>query len=219
MNMLRRDFSRGLVATSAVAAMAAPVARAQGARTYKEGADYLSLEKRASTEAGAGKIEVVEFFWYSCPHCNQFEPTLEAWIKKLPKDVVMRRAPVAFRPDFEPQQRLYFAIEAMDMVDKLHAKVFYAIHVEKQQLNTPSAIFAWVEKQGVDKAKFEATFNSFSVATKSRKATQLQNEFQVDGVPALGIAGRFYTSGSMAQTMARALEVTDYLVAEVRKGK
>jgi protein dithiol oxidoreductase (disulfide-forming) len=205
MNMLRRDFSKGLVATSAAAALAAPMAQAQGARTYKEGTDYLSLEKRASTEAGAGKIEVVEFFWYSCPHCNQFEPALEAWIKKL--------------PNFEPQQRLYFAIEAMNMVDKLHAKVFYAIHVEKQQLNTPSAIFAWVEKQGVDKAKFEATFNSFSVATKSRKATQLQNEFQVDGVPALGIAGRFYTSGSMAQTMARALEVTDYLVAEVRKGK
>jgi protein dithiol oxidoreductase (disulfide-forming) len=219
MNMLRRDFSKGLVATSAAAALVTPVAQAQGARTYKEGTDYLSLEKRASTEAGAGKIEVVEFFWYSCPHCNQFEPALEAWIKKLPKDVVMRRAPVAFRPDFEPQQRLYFAIEAMDMVDKLHAKVFYAIHVEKQQLNTPSAIFAWVEKQGVDKAKFESTFNSFSVATKARKATQLQNEFQVDGVPALGIAGRFYTSGSMAQTMARALEVTDYLVAEVRKGK
>ncbi|MDP1885055.1 thiol:disulfide interchange protein DsbA/DsbL, partial [Polaromonas sp.] len=151
-------------------------------------------------------------------HCNTFEPALEEWIKKAPKDVAVRRVPIAFRPDFEPQQRLYYVLEAMNKVDELHKKVFYAIHVEKQMLNTPDLIAAWVEKQGINKAKFIETYNSFSVATKARKATQLQDAYKIDGVPALGIAGRYFTSGSMAQTMGRALQVTDYLIAQVRKG-
>jgi protein dithiol oxidoreductase (disulfide-forming) len=217
--MLRRDFSYGLVAAGAASTLTASLAQAQAARAFKEGDDFLALEKRVGTEAPAGKIEVVEFFWYSCGHCNAFEPALDAWIKKVPKDVAVRRVPIAFQPNFEAQQRLYYTLEALGKVDAMHGKVFYAIHVEKQQINTPEAIFAWVAKQGLDKAKFTALFNSFSVATKARKATQLQNDFKVDGVPALGIAGRFYTSGALTQTMARALEVTDYLVNEVRKGR
>jgi protein dithiol oxidoreductase (disulfide-forming) len=213
--MLRRDFSLGLAATAG----AAQLAYAQAPSGFQEGTDYISLEKRAPTEAAPGKIEVVEFFWYSCPHCNAFEPTLEAWVKAAPKDVVVRRVPVAFRDDFAPQQRLFYVLEAMGKLPELHAKVFYAIHVEKQPLNNQAAIAAWMVKQGVDKAKFDEMFNSFGVATKARKATQLQDQFKVDGVPALGIAGRFYTSGSLAQTMERALKVTDFLIAEVRKGR
>jgi protein dithiol oxidoreductase (disulfide-forming) len=213
--MLRRDFSLGLAATAG----ATQLAYAQAPSGFQEGTDYISLEKRAPTEAAPGKIEVVEFFWYSCPHCNAFEPTLEAWVKAAPKDVVVRRVPVAFRDDFAPQQRLFYVLEAMGKVPELHAKVFYAIHVEKQPLNNQAAIAAWMVKQGVDKAKFDEMFNSFGVATKARKATQLQDQFKVDGVPALGIAGRFYTSGSLAQTMERALKVTDFLIAEVRKGR
>ncbi len=213
--MLRRDFSLGLAATAG----ALQSAYAQAPQGFQEGKDYIALDKRAPTDAGSGKIEVVEFFWYNCPHCNAFEPQLEAWIKRTAKDVVVRRAPVAFRDDFVPQQRLYYALEAMGKVDELHTKVFYAIHVEKQNLNNQANIGAWLEKHGVDKAKFDTLYNSFSVSSKAQKASQLQNLFQVDGVPALGIAGRFYTSGSMAQTMERALAVTDYLIAEVRKGK
>jgi protein dithiol oxidoreductase (disulfide-forming) len=179
----------------------------------------LVLDKPAPTEAGAGKIEVVEFFWYSCPHCNRFEPQLQEWVKKMPKDVVLRRAPVAFRPDFEPQQRLYFVLEAMGKVEELHTKVFNAIHVEKQMLNTPALVADWAEKQGISKAKFVEAYNSFPVATKSRKATLLQDSYKVDGVPALGIAGKYYTSGSVAQTMERALLVTDYLIGLARKPK
>ncbi len=213
--MLRRDFSLGLAASAG----ALQSAYAQAAPGFQEGKDYITLDKRAPTDNAGGKIEVVEFFWYNCPHCNAFEPQLEAWIKRTAKDVVVRRAPVAFRDDFVPQQRLYYSLEAMGKVEELHTKVFYAIHVEKQNLNTQANIGAWLEKQGVDKAKFDALYSSFSVSSKSQKAAQLQNAFQVDGVPALGIAGRFYTSGSLAQTMERALAVADYLIAEVRKGK
>ena len=138
------------------------------------------------------------------------------WSKTQPKDVILKRTPIAFRPDFEPQQRLYYVLEAMGKVEELHKKVFYAVHVEKQALNTPETIAAWAEKQGVNKAKFTELYNSFSVSTKTRKATQLQNAFQVDGVPALGIGGRYYTSGSMAKSMERALQVADYLVVQAR---
>jgi protein dithiol oxidoreductase (disulfide-forming) len=215
--MLRRDFSYALAATTVAAAL--PSAQAQTPRAFQDGVDYLTLDQQAPIEATAGKIEVVEFFWYNCPHCNAFEPKLEGWIKSQGKDIVVRRVPVAFRDEFVPQQRLYYSLEALGKVEELHTKVFYAIHVEKQNLSTLPAISAWVEKHGVDKAKFDALYNSFSVSTKARKATQLQDQFKVDGVPALGIAGRYYTSGSVAQSMDRALAVTDHLIALVRKTK
>lgn len=215
----RREFSLSAASVAAAATLGAavlPTAAQAQAKAFKDGTDYLTLDKPAPTEAAAGQVEVVEFFWYSCPHCNSFEPQLEAWAKKLPKDVVVRRVPVSFRPDFEPQQRLYYVLEGMGKVDALHKKVFYAIHVEKQALNTAALVTAWAEKQGIDKAKFTEMYNSFSVSTKVRKATQLQDIYKVDGVPALGIAGRYYTSGTLAQSMERALLVTDHLVGQSR---
>ncbi|SFV00785.1 thiol:disulfide interchange protein DsbA [Polaromonas sp. YR568] len=217
--MQRREFSLSAASAAVVTlgATALPTLSQAQARAFKEGTDYLELGKAAPTEAPAGKVEVVEFFWYSCPHCNAFEPQLEAWIKQAPKDVVIRRVPVSFRPDFEPQQRLFYVLEAMGKVEELHKKVFAAIHVEKQALNTADLVTAWAEKQGLNKAKFVEMYNSFSVTTKARKATQLQDAYQVDGVPALGVAGRYYTSGSLAQNMARALQVTDFLIAQSRR--
>jgi thiol:disulfide interchange protein DsbA len=217
--MQRREFSiaTASVATAASLGALGTPALAQ-APAPRAGTDYLVLDKPAPVDAPAGKIEVVEFFWYSCPHCNRFEPALEEWIKKAPKDVVVRRVPVSFRPDFEPQQRLYYVLEAMNKVEELHKKVFLAIHGEKQMLNTPELVAAWAEKQGLNRAKFTEMYNSFSIATKARKATQLQDAYKVAGVPALGVAGRFYTSGELAKNMDHALQVTDYLVVQARKG-
>jgi protein dithiol oxidoreductase (disulfide-forming) len=216
--MKRREFS--WVGGAVLTASLCNVSWAQAQATAPAaGVDYQRLDKPVPVDVPAGKIEVIEFFWYSCPHCNAFEPTLEAWIKRAPKDVVVKRVPVGFRADFVPQQRLFFSLEAMGLVEKLHAKVFYAIHVERQRLDTPEAIAEWVTKQGVDKTKFMDQFNSFSVASKQKRAVQLQDAFRVEGVPALGISGRFYTDGTLAKSMERALQVTDHLVAEVRKGR
>ena len=212
--MQRREFSMSAAAVAVSAAGLSLAARAQ--TVFKDGTDFLTLDKPAPVEAPSGQVEVVEFFWYSCPHCNIFEPQLDVWAKKQAKDVVLKRTPIAFRPDFEPQQRLYYVLEGMGKVDELHKKVFYAIHIEKQPLNTADSIAAWAEKQGLNKAKFVEMYNSFSVSTKTRKATQLQNTFQVDGVPALGVGGRYYTSGSMAKSMERALQVADFLVGQAR---
>ncbi len=218
--MKRRDFSAVCGTALATAAVFSTSGTAQAqAKKPEAGADYLVLDKRAGVEAPTGKIEVVEFFWYNCPHCNSFEPTLEAWIKRLPKDVAVRRVPVGFRDDFVPQQRLFYAIEAMGLTDKLHTKVFTAIHGEKLVLNKSEVIADWMAKQGVDKAKFLEQYNSFTVSTKATKATQLQNLYKVEGVPALGIAGRFYTDATLSKSMERGLLVTDYLLAEVRAGR
>jgi thiol:disulfide interchange protein DsbA len=135
------------------------------------------------------------------------------------KDVSVRRVPVAFRDDFVPQQRLFYALEAMGLFDKLHGKVFAAIHVDKQKLARGDEIGDWVGKQGVDKAKFMEQYNSFSVSTKATRGAQLQNAYRVEGVPALGVAGRFYTDGTLASSMERALQVVEFLTGEVRSGR
>jgi thiol:disulfide interchange protein DsbA len=185
-------------------------------QAFRSGKDYITLERPVATEAGNGKIEVLEFFWYSCPHCNQFEPAFEQWAKNAPKDVVVRRVPVAFRDDFVPQQRLYYTLEAMNLVEKMHIRVFTAIHGEKLMLNSDAAVLAWAEKQGIDKAKFEQAYKSFGVATKAKRAVQLQNDFKIEGVPSLGVAGRYYIDGTLAGSMPRALQVADALIAQSR---
>lgn len=216
--MKRRDFSLTLGAAVAGAVLLEPSAMAQ-AKSPEAGTDYQVVEKRAAVEAPADKIEVVEFFWYNCPHCSQFEPAFDAWRKRVPKDLAVRRVPIAFNDSFAPQQRLYYALEAMGLVDQLHAKVFAAIHVEKRDLSKGDSIADWIAKQGVDKSKFLVQYNSFMVNTKVTRATQLQNAYRIEGVPALGVAGRFWTDGSMAKGLDRALQVVEFLAANIRAGK
>jgi thiol:disulfide interchange protein DsbA len=216
--MKRREFSAGAATVLGATALGLP-GGAWAQRRLEEGKDYRKLDKLAPVEAPAGKIEVIEFFWYSCPHCNAFEPKLVSWIGKLPQDVVLRRVPVAFRDDFVPQQRLFYTLQAMGKLDELHAKVFDVIHRGNQPTNREDSILKFAEANGLDKAKFQELYNSFSVSTNARKATQLQNAYQVEGVPAIGVAGRFYTDVTLAGTPDRALQVTEYLITEARKAK
>ena len=216
--MQRRHFSQAMMGSLGALALTHEASWAQKA-PFQEGIEYVTLDKRVPTEVGKGKIEVIEFFWYSCPHCNAFEPRFADWMHKSTKDVEVKRVPVRFRDDFEPQQRMYYVLEALDKVDALHGKLFHAIHVERQNLSGAEALAQWAEKQGVPKAKFQEVYNSFGIVSKARRATQLQESFKVQGVPALGIAGRFYTDGSLAGSMDRALQITDYLIGEVRKGR
>ena len=222
--MKRREFSLATLGSAAALGALSTLglqghALAQGPAKFVAGKDYIKLDRAIPTETETGKIEVIEFFWYSCGHCNAFEPAFGQWVKNAPKDVVVRRIPVAFREDFAPQQRLYFSLEAMGLLDKLHVKVFHAIHGERLTLNTDASILNWIEKQGVDKAKFADTAKSFGVASKLKRAVQLQNDFKVEGVPSLGVAGKYYIDGTSAGSMDRALQVTDSLLALVRQGR
>ncbi len=210
MAMQRRQLSLSALGAAALGALPWTPALAQD---FRAGRDYLTLDKPLATDAGPGQVEVIEFFWYSCPHCNAFEPAFEQWRKSVPKSVLVRRVPVAFRADFEPQQRLFYALEAMNLLDKLHAKVFEAIHVQRLPLNTEAAITDWIGRQGVNASAFGQAFKSFGVTSKVKRAVQLQNDYRVEGVPSLGVAGRYYTDGSMTGSMERAMQVVQHLIA------
>jgi protein dithiol oxidoreductase (disulfide-forming) len=214
--MKRRQFSAHLLgwASAGSAALALP-ARAQGAPV--EGTHFVRLTPPVATSS-PGKIEVIEFFWYGCPHCNAFEPALDAWSKALPDDVAFRRVPAAFNESWVPHQRIFYALESLDLLTAMHRKVFYAIHAQRMRLDKPADINAFMAGNGVDAAKFGQAYDSFTVQTKVRQATQLANAYKIDGVPALGVQGRFYTSGPLAGSNDRSLRVADYLIERSRKG-
>jgi len=217
--MKRRNFAARLLgATVGMTSLGQfALSHAQGAAPV-EGKNYVRLSQPLPV-ANDGKVEVIEFFWYGCPHCNDFEPTLDAWAKKLPADVAFRRVPVAFRDEpFGTHQRIYYALEAMGQVEAIHRKVYYAIHVDRQRLDKAPDIAAFMTKNGLDGAKFLEVFNSFAVQTKARQAKQLSEAYKIDGVPAMGIQGRYYTTGSLAGSPPQALVVTDYLIQQSRKG-
>ena len=212
--MNRREFSIHLAGGSVALAGFGP-ARAQAPA---EGKDYVKLSRPAPVGAlGPGKkVEVVEFFWYECPHCNAFEPLLEAWVRKLPADVEFRRVPVGFTARHQIGQKMYYALEELGELQAMHRKVFTAIHGQGQRLTSEADAVAIATANGVDKAKFVDAFRSFAVNTKATKARQLSDAYKIDGVPALGIHGRFYTSGSLAGSHERALEVADFLIQRSR---
>ncbi len=213
--MQRREFSTALVGAGALA-LGLPAA-AQGG--IVEGTHYVRLGQPLPVTAPAGKVEVVEFFWYGCPHCNAFEPMLEAWVKKLPEFVAFRRVPVQFREEpFGTHQRIYFALETLGQLEAMHRKVFAAIHNDRLKLDKPAEIQAFMSKNGLDGARFLEVMNSFGVQTKARQAKQLAEAYKIDGVPALGIQGRFYTSGSLAGGQDKMLVVADFLIQASRKG-
>ena len=200
-----------------MALAASGVARAQGGPV--EGTHYVRLQTPAPVTVPADKkLEVVEFFWYECPHCNAFEPMLEAWVKKLPADVSFRQVPVGFTARHVLAQKLFYALEEMGQLPTLHRRIFAAVHVQNRRMSTESDIMAWVKEQGVDMGKFGDTWKSFQVATKASKAKQLTDAYKIDGVPALGIHGRFFTSGALAGSHDRALAVADFLIQTARKG-
>ncbi len=218
MNIKRRQFSATL-AVAGAGSLAFPLASLAQSGWPVEGTNYVRLGQPVPSGAPSGKIDVIEFFWYGCPHCNDFEPTLDAWQKTLPADVAFRRVPIAFSEEpFTAHQRIYYALESMGLVDKMHRKVFYAIHHERMRLAKPDEIAAFMAKNGVDGAKFLEAYNSFSVQTKAAQARQLAQAYKVDAVPAMGVQGRYYLTGTMAGGNERMPAVVDALVQRIRKG-
>ena len=215
--MKRRAFSSAaaLIGATGLAPLSPP-ALAQGAPV--EGRQYVRLTQPLPINVPPGKIEVVDFFWYGCPHCAAFEPELDAWARKLPEQVVFSRVPVAFRPEpFTTHQRIFYALEALGAVDAMHRKVFYAIHNERQPLDKLAEIANFMAKNGVDPTQFTLAFSSFTTQSKIKRAATLVDGYKIDGVPAIGIHGRYYTSGTLAGGNGRSLAVADYLIQRLAK--
>ena len=217
-NMNRRRFSRTLLAAGIAGAALAPVAPALGqpAAGPVEGKDFTRVETPQPTGVAPGKIEVIEFFSYACPHCSAFEPVLETWAKQLPPDVVLRRVPVAFLMNADNFMHTYYALETMGAVDAMQLKIFRAIHIERLRLDTPENIAAFIGKNGGDAAKFLAAFKSFSVATSVTRAKKLMADYKADSVPMLIVNGRWVTSPTIAGSQERALTVVDQLIQRAR---
>jgi len=217
-NMNRRRFSAGLLSAAAASALAAS-GPAFGQAPPVEGKDYVRIEGPQPPGVPAGKVEVLEFFSYACPHCSSFEPTLEAWEKQLPAEVVFRRVPVAFLMNADNFMRTYYALETIGAVQAMQLKIFRAIHIERKRLETGDDIAAFVGANGGDSAKFLAAFKSFTVNTSVARAKKLMADYKVESVPTLIVHGRWMTSPSQAGTPERALAVVDQLVQRVRSGK
>jgi thiol:disulfide interchange protein DsbA len=180
-----------------------------------EGTDYTRLGKPLAVEPGK-PIEVLEFFWYRCPHCNQLEPGLSAWARKLPKDVKLRPVPAVLNPNWLPGAKLYYALEELGALDRLHGKVFEAYHKEKLDLDNEAQLLAWVRKQGLDEARFKSAYASFSAQTRAMKGAQAARDAGIDGVPALLVDGKYLTSISKTFTEERLFEVLGQLIQRAR---
>lgn len=179
-----------------------------------EGKHYTRLQMQQPTEAN-NKVEVIEFFSYSCPHCSDFEPVLQAWTKKLPADVTFRKVPAVFRENWAPGARIFYTLEAMDQLDRLHVAVFNAMIKERINLNDEKILFDWMAKQGVDRQKFADIYKSFSIDGKVRRAIEMTQEYGFGGVPVVIVGGKYMPAPNIG-TFGNMLQVVDDLIVKNR---
>ncbi|UTY56442.1 thiol:disulfide interchange protein DsbA/DsbL [Massilia sp. erpn] len=195
----------------------------------KNGVEYTTLPTPQNTDTGK-KIEVIEFFAYYCPHCNAFEPSLAEWVRKQGDNIVFKRVHVPYDNNTLPQQRLFYTLEALGLLEQYHAKVFAAMHKERNRLRSDDAVFEWAAKNGIERNKFADAYNSFGVAAKVRRSGALMEAYKIDSWPAIVIDGRFQTAPHMAHSAAggaqdeaayhqSAMTVMDYLVAKAKSEK
>jgi thiol:disulfide interchange protein DsbA len=166
----------------------------------------------------SGKIEVIEFFWYACPHCYHLEPSVAAWQKTAPKDVVFKRVP-ATTAGWASLATVYYTLEAMGVLDQYHAKVFDAIHKQNINLANTGLRDAWLAKQGIDVAKYHDVEKSFSVTTKMQRAKQMTASYKIDSVPQLVVDGKYVVSAESAGGQERMFQAVDQAIAVARKEK
>ncbi len=183
----------------------------------KPGTDYSVLKNPQAVEV-KGKVDVVEFFWYRCPHCYSLEPALEAWVKKLPADVHFRRVPAVLSEQWAVDARIFYAFEALGVLDRVHRAFFDAIHKDRLNVASEPAMNEWLKKNGIDRKKFDEAVKSFGVQIQVKRAAQQSAAYQLDGVPMLAVQGRYTVSGEQGGSHERMLANVEQLVDMTRKG-
>jgi thiol:disulfide interchange protein DsbA len=177
----------------------------------EEGIDYTELSKAQPTETG-DKIEVLEVFMYSCPHCYHLEPTIEKWLASKPENVEFRRMPAVFGPKVVPHARAFYAAQMMGVEDKIHLPLFRALHDQKKRIFDEDSLVEFVQGLGVDGAEFRKAMNSFYVNMRVRRAQEMGKRFGVDGVPAVIVNGKYRTSPSQTGSRDKMIQVIDHLI-------
>ncbi len=183
------------------------------AKPFEEGIQYIAIQPQPAVGTG-DKVEVIEFFWYGCPHCNDFEPTVTKWAAGLPDNVTFVQVPVMFGGAADLHAQVYYALEGMGELERVHSKLFHVINVEKRKLRTRAAVDEFLEANGVDMDKYREAMNSFAVAAKVNRARALMRRYGIRGVPALVVDGR-YRSGSGFRSYQEMTEVVDHVVDKV----
>jgi thiol:disulfide interchange protein DsbA len=183
---------------------------------YLEGNEYLKLEKPQPTASG-DKVEVVELFWYGCPHCYRLEPYLKDWSADLPGDVQFTRLPAILGPGWELLAKAWFTADLLGVTDKSHTALFEELHVRKKRINTEDSLREFFVKQGVSAEDFDKTFRSFAVAIKLNNARLMTRRYALTGVPTVIINGKYSTSASLAGGNAELINVMNYLIGQERK--
>lgn len=184
---------------------------------FVEGVDYQLIEPAVPTSDPA-KVVVTEIFWYGCPHCFRFEPFVEKWAESIPDGVVFEQVPSAINAAWTVHARAYYAFKMMGVQEQLHKKLFNAIHVQRQRLNSLDSIAEFVAEQGLDEKEFRKQYASFPVETLVRKGKQKELHYGLEGVPTVIVNGKYRTSGVMAGNFSRLLQIIDFLVANELKG-
>lgn len=183
---------------------------------FAAGTHYRVLEDPVAVPDG-DKIEVREFFFYGCPHCFDAEPVVEDWLKDKPADVNFVRTPVLFLRNAEPLARAFYVAKSKDMLDEVHADLFAAIHKKREPLFTLPALARFFEERGMDRKTFNSLYSSFGVSTKIRQAEALTREFQIRGVPAWAVNGKYVIMNENLKSYQQAFDIIDYLVEKERK--
>jgi thiol:disulfide interchange protein DsbA len=191
---------------------------AVAAPTYKEKIHYERVLPAQPTTTG-DKVEVVEMFWYGCPHCNSLEPYVNRWVKKKPAQAEFVRMPAIFRPEWELHARAYYTAEILGVLEKTHAAMFEAIHQQKRRLSTDAEIQKLFAEHGVSTEDFNRVFRSFAVEAKIRRAKDMSERYGIRGVPALIVNGKYRTGAQLAGGNANIFRVVDYLVVQESQGK
>ncbi len=182
------------------------------AADFVAGKDYEVIDQQ-ETDSG-DKVEVLEFFWYGCPHCNTFEPFVNKWKQNLSDNVAFKRVPAVFRPSWKVQARAYYALQAMGKLEELHPKIFDAIHKQRKRLDSMNKMADFVASQGVDREAFIKQYQSFSIDGKVRKANKLVKNYKITGVPTVAVNGKYKVDGRMAGSYDRMIKIMDYLIAK-----
>ncbi|NOT12972.1 MAG: thiol:disulfide interchange protein DsbA/DsbL [Methylococcaceae bacterium] len=178
-----------------------------------ESVGYETLSPAQPTQH-ADKVEVIEFFWYGCPHCYSLEPMLQQWLKSIPKNVEFIRIPAVFNEQWGKHAKAYFAAESLGVVDKVHADFFDAIQNKKEKLETEDELAKFFVAHGVDEKQFRETYNSFMVDAKMRQAPVMAGRYGITGVPAVIVNGKFKTNGPLAGSHEKMIEVMNNLIKQ-----
>ncbi|MBF7688820.1 thiol:disulfide interchange protein DsbA/DsbL [Acinetobacter rathckeae] len=186
---------------------------AMAAEQFVAGKDYTVL-KNPSPVTG-GKILVREFFWYGCPHCFKLEPHMQTWLKSMPKDVTFLRTPAAMNPVWESGARTYYASELLNVRQKTHLPLMHAIHVDNQQIFDQASAAKFFTKYGVSESQFNNAYNSFAVSTQVAESNKLAQQYQLTGVPAVIVNGKYMIQGEDGKVT----QVLNYLIEKERKAK